>query len=60
MTVNEFRALAWVFETPDDAVGELPENVAAALSGADRFFDEVGDWSAAEREIQRNNLLEKR
>jgi hypothetical protein len=58
MTEAGFRALCAKYGTPDDVpCDELPVKVAAALSGAPRFFDTPDSVDAAVEELKQYGLL---
>jgi hypothetical protein len=58
LTEIEFRKLCETYGSPDDVpCAEMPEKVAAALSMADRFFDEAESVDEAVRELKRFNVL---
>ena len=48
MTESQFRQLSTQYGSPDDIPCDLlPEKIAAALSMADRFFDQPSDTDAS-------------
>ena len=60
ITESEFRALCEKHGSPDDIpCDEMPESIAAALSGANRFFDEPETIDDAVEVLKGFGLLKK-